>query len=283
MSADQDRGELLRKIAAVVGNVGVVTALLVYFGWVRSEVQAAELGFDESVLGMTTREYLLRSVRPVLVLLIVAGAAGLMWVGLDHWLSRRLELGDRRAKRVAVYAVPALAVVLPASAWILRPVWPATAYVAFPLLLATGLLLLLYAFRLYRARSGAPPLSHAAGNLLRACAAALVGVALFSAAANYATVEGTELARGFGERIAQLPRVVVHSADPLGIDAPGAAVEELPEGAGYRYRYTGLRLLEHTGGRYFLVSDGWTRRYGVIVVLPSDEPGIRYDFVRDTR
>lgn len=35
----------------------VLTALPVYFGWQRSEVQARQLGIDESILGMSTRDY----------------------------------------------------------------------------------------------------------------------------------------------------------------------------------------------------------------------------------
>jgi hypothetical protein len=87
----KDRGDLLRSIVVAVGNVGVLTALLVYFGWVRSEVQSRELGIDESILGMSTQEYVLRSVRAVLVLLIVMAVFGLLWVALDRWLTLRLR------------------------------------------------------------------------------------------------------------------------------------------------------------------------------------------------
>lgn len=39
-----DRGARLRKIAEALGNIGVFTALPVYFGWVRREVQAKARG-----------------------------------------------------------------------------------------------------------------------------------------------------------------------------------------------------------------------------------------------
>ena len=48
-------------MGAVLANVAVLTALLVYFGWTRSEVYNRRIGIDESILGMLTREYLLRS------------------------------------------------------------------------------------------------------------------------------------------------------------------------------------------------------------------------------
>jgi len=50
----------------------------------------------------------------------------------------------------------------------------------------------------------------------------------------------------------------------------------------YKYRYVGLRLLEHTGGHHFLVSDEWSPQYGVVVMLADDDP-VRLEFVHDRR
>jgi len=280
----RDRGELLRRIAAVIGNVGVFTALLVYFGWVCSEVQARALGIDESILNMSTRDYLLRSVRPVLVLLLVVACAVLFWVLMDQLLTMRLR---RRGSNDLLYlwtsrTLPAAIVVLPLAGWLARGYFPAIAYVAFPMLCAAGLLLLLYAFRLRAAGGLAPALSADAGGLLRAGTAVLVGVALFSSASNYATVEGTELARNFEQQIPGLPGVVVHSTIALNLDAPGVELTRTT-GKGYSFRYDGLRLLEHVGGHYFLIPDGWSHEFGVVMTLRDDDPGIRFDFVRDNR
>lgn len=279
-----DRGELMRRIAAAIGNVGVLTALLVYFGWVRSEVQAKALGIDESILNMSTRDYLLRSVRPVLVLLLVVASSVLVWVLMDQLLAMRLR---RRGSNDRIYLwtcrlLPAAIIVLPVTGWLARGRYPATAYIAFPLLCATGLLLLLYAFRLRVAGGGAPALSAANGGLLRAGTAVLVGVALFSSASNYATVEGTELARDFEAQVSLLPGVVVHSTTALNLDAPGVQLTRTSE-KGYGYRYGGLRLLEHVGGNYLLIPDRWTHEFGVVLTLRDDDPGLRFDFVRDNR
>ena len=40
----------------------------------RSETQSQRLGIDQSILGLSTRDYLLRSIGPVLVLLIGVSA-----------------------------------------------------------------------------------------------------------------------------------------------------------------------------------------------------------------
>lgn len=280
-----DRGDLLRSIVVVVGNVGVLSALLVYFGWVRSDVQARGLGIDESILAMSTQEYILRSVRPVLVLLIVMALFGLLWVALDRWLALRLRRrgpGDRGYLWVA-RLLPAAVVVLPLAGWLARDRWPEAAFIGFPLLCAGGLLLLLYAFHLRAALPGAVPLPAGTERILRVSTAALIAVALFTTATNYATVEGVQLARGFERQVSSLPGVVVHSVEPLNIDAPGVETTQQADETGYRFRYSGLRLLERAGGQYFLISDEWTRAFGVVVVLKTDEAGVRYEFVRDVR
>jgi hypothetical protein len=279
-----DRNELVRRMGAVLGNVAVITALLVYFGWTRSEVHARRLGIDESILGMSTREYMLRSVRPVLLLLIVIAAVGLLWLLMDRWLVSRLQAGGRSdwVVRWSLRLLPLGLIVLPLVVWVAGFTWPATAFIAFPLSCVAGLLLVLYAFHLRQMLPGARPLPAGREVLLRAFTAIIVGIGLFTAAANYATVEGTELAENFSAEVTTLPSVVIYSPRHLHIDAPGAIEEPLPAAeSAYRYRYVGLRLLEHTGGHYFLISDQWSPRYGVVVMLGDTDSAIRLEFVRN--
>jgi hypothetical protein len=268
----------------VVANAAVLTALLVYFGWVRISEQSRWLGVDESLFRVSTREYLLRSVRPVLILLIAVGAAGLVWVALDHWLAGRIAARSVRdpAVRWTLRGLLATVVLLPLTVWLVRPLWPATAFVAFPLSLAAGMLLLLYVLKVRQRTGEDVPLSASRDVVVRASAALLTGICLFSAAANYAQVEGRRLALGFLDGLDQQPQVVVYSAQLLHIDAPGAREEELdqPEQSAYLYRYVGLRLLEYTNDTYFLVSDEWTPGYGVVVVLPDE--AVRVELVRGT-
>ncbi|TYB61885.1 hypothetical protein FXF51_27880 [Nonomuraea sp. PA05] len=82
---------LLRWAIGVLANVTVLTGLLVYFGWQRSEIQALELGIDDSVLGMSPTDYVLRSVRQALTLLLLIAIGGLAWLQLDHFLAPRVR------------------------------------------------------------------------------------------------------------------------------------------------------------------------------------------------
>jgi len=61
-------------------------------------------------------------------------------------------------------------------------------------------------------------------HVLRGSVTLLVVVGLFWTATNFATVEGTELARAFPGQVATLPSVEVDSAQPLDIVAPGVEV-----------------------------------------------------------
>ena len=281
---------VVRQLLTMLGNVTVITALLIYFGWRRAETEAHWLGIDESVLGMSTQNYVLRSVGPVLALLLTVAIAGLIWLWSDRQLFRRAT--GPRGQKLLRRAVRALGL-----AWIALPlitvlvgyvtVWEHVAYVIFPLSIAAGILLALYGAYLQRTLldpkdeiPDSPP--HEA--VLRGFAAILVGTCLFWSASRYAEVLGNDLAGEFATdvRAGRAVQVVVYSPQRLHITAPGVREEAL-EGrdSAYQYRYTGLLLLEHTGGKYFLISEGWTPDDGVVVVLP-DQDKLRLEFVRGT-
>lgn len=283
--------EALKPIVALLANVTVVTALLVYFGWRRADTHADRLGIDESVLGMTTREYVLRSVGPVLVLLVGVAACGLAWMALERRLTPLLgHAPDAPAPtpiRLAMGALSLAWLILPGLVYLLGFAWPAPAFVLFPASIGAGTLLGVYAGRIRRERHPDEDLTDARrSRLALAFAGLLVLVCLFWTASNYAEVLGDRLADDFVDEVDRLAGVVVSSEQRLFLDGPGVDEDPLPgpeaDGA-LQYRYEGLRLLEHTGGRYFLVSDGWTPTYGVVFVLEADDDTIRLDFVRDVR
>src|SRR5688572_33091675 len=91
-----DQPDAVQRVGEALANVTVLTGLLVYFGWRRSDVQARELGIDSSVLGMTTTDYVLRSVGPVFLLLAVVVGIALVC----RWLEPRVRAaGDRPGRR----------------------------------------------------------------------------------------------------------------------------------------------------------------------------------------
>lgn len=261
-----DQNEALRKIGAVLANVTVITGLLVAFGWKRSETQARALGIESNIFGMSTADHVLRSMRPVFMLLAVVVLAGLVWLWLEPGLRPVVA-----ARRLATGWLALSWLVLPLVVVGLGYLWPVASFYAFPLSVGGGILLSCYVI-------------HVRGRWrwdwqkVRLFAVVAGVLSLFWAALNYAHVDGQRLAEEFVAPAA--PAVTVYSQERMHISAPGVREEPLEgDKSRYRYRYVGLRLLENTGGKYFLVSDEWTRSDGVVVVL-RDDAGTRFEFSR---
>jgi hypothetical protein len=153
----------------------------------------------------------------------------------------------------------------------------------FPLSIGCGLLLTLYGVHLRQLLPNAPHLPPDREVWLRAFAAAVVCIALFWATSNYAEIVGKSLADDLVNEVPTLTGVVVYSSKKLHIAAPGIAEKSLGAGnSEYGFRYTDLRLLTYTGHQYFLISDGWTPEYGVVVRIADSDP-VRIEFVHDER
>jgi hypothetical protein len=213
-------------------------------------------------------------------LLIVIGVAGLIAVRLDAALMQRIQKRGCN-DRVVHFSLLGMAV-----AWLLLPLFviglgyvlPAAAFVAFPMSIGLGVLLLLVRGRLRQGLGYVQLPSRGRRLLDRISAVLILVVTLFWATSNYAEVLGNQIADRLTSHVNELTSVTVYSPTRLAITAPGSQ-ESAITGANqaYRYRYTGLRLYEHTSGRYFLISDGWNPEEGVVIVLPASE-SIRLEF-----
>lgn len=278
----------LRAVLGVFANVAVVTALLVYFGWRRSATQSAELGISESVLDMSTRDYVLRAVRPVFVLLVCSALLGLGWVTLDRRVRSnggpfdpaRAPAADVEARRQVVRVLRGSVIALPAVALIVYLPWRSLGSVLVPAAIGIGVLLAFYAAHLEGVDAG-DDVNARRRNQTRAVGVVTLATAcLFWTATNYADAEGRRHADAVDDDPDGLPRVLVYSTHRLLLSGPG--VQEHPvagDEGDFRYRYSGLRMLEHDGGTYFLISDGWTADRGVVIALADDDPTIRFEFL----
>lgn len=291
---------LLKPVLGFIANVTVITAVLVYFGWRRAETHAERIGLDESILGMTTQEYVLRSVTSVLPLIVLIAVGGLVWLAVEPRLTAWLtaKASDSEGAPRQLKGVPALTLRVVGLAWLILPVsvfasrylFPAFAYLAFPASFAIGALLWVYSRHVRRKvgeeQSDRHPLAETA------LVGLVVAVSLFWTTSNYADYAGRQLAKDMRANISKMPSVFVYSDRPLHLTGPGVVEEPLNVGLngiqsqtdpGTTYRYCGLRLLENTGGTYFLVSDEWSDTYGVVFLLPDDDDTLRFEFIRDRR
>jgi hypothetical protein len=245
-----------------------LSALLFYFGYVSSRAELAYFGVDVDTVGLSTRDYVMRSPAALLVpalLLTTLGAAALL---AARYADERLSPSGERWLRLSSYAAVAAAVTLVvafrwAGGWAAYPM-------VTPLLLAVGVAVLAWLWHRTGVRHGAV-----------AFAVLTVVTCLFWATATLAQWTGLGAAQRTARHLDQLPAVVLDTKERLYYQPVGGAVveAELPaeDGQSFRYRYRGLRLLIQAGDRMFLVPEVWTAAGSTLVVELSDvRPWFRF-------
>ncbi|MGA7206791.1 MAG: hypothetical protein WBX27_19435 [Specibacter sp.] len=271
------------KAIAAVSSFGpplaVITALLVYFGWARSDAQARAMGLDVSLFGYSVQDYVLRSIRSLFVPLVVLAATAILWVALDRWLTGAgLAVRHRAAVRrgaLAAMVVGAAVAVLTFSSTFFRGGADAT---FLPYIMAAGVLLAAWGSHLRRhvpassrpARAGAV-MAVKYRSLESVLVFSVVTLLLFWGTADFAQAVGRGLAVQVEQSVGTMPRAAVYSAARLAVGAPHVIETDLGTAAAPLYRYRGLRLLVASGGKFFFLHDGWTLRSGTVVVLPDND------------
>jgi hypothetical protein len=299
------RQDILSALGALGGVLTLVTAVLFYFGWRRSDVQAAEMGIDVSLFGFSSQDYVLRSISSLYLPLLVIFGLGLGWL----WLHARvtvllrsdlLAAGRRHAmaatwtRRLAVgLAAFAATCVLFALAAGARPPLPVVGWLArrlqnaqwvVPLVLLISTVTAAYAWWIHRQLIPSRPVERLPLWRTLLPAVLIAGTVLLGAfwiLEEYATAVGRGYAQRLSANVGRLPRAVVVSPTPLGINAAGVREERLGNAGSpeVRYRTTGLRLLARADGKVLLVHDGWSPRTGSVIVL-SDSEELAWEFSR---
>jgi hypothetical protein len=290
-----DAGESpLRSALSVVTTIGppltIATALMIYFGWARSDTQARSMGVDVSLFGFSTQDYVLQSISSLYVPLLVLATLALGGLALhrriDHALRRpTLRPALKTAGRVALV----VGLVVSGAAVLIASLRTDSAPLIIPLGLAGGTAVAAYGAWLAGVANDPDTPVPALPAWQRALRVLLVGsvitLALFWEVSNFASVVGRGYAQQIEATVPRLPRVTAFSTTRLGIEAPGVR-EELIETSpdtgnnAVRYRTTGLRFLVSSGGRMFLLHDGWhPQGGGTVIVLPDNEQ-VRWQFSR---
>jgi hypothetical protein len=267
---EQRLSQVVKVLTEVASLVALATALLYYFGWRRSEAQARAFGADASVFGMSTPDYVLRSIDVVLLPAVLLLLVGLLAV----WLHRRLVSG-RHAGSVA--SVMRFSWLLPLVIGVpLLVLWEPVGILSFPFWFALAVLGTWYGIWLRRISTADPSTTSLPVLLLLGT---LVAVSLFWMTERVARVGGEARADAIKADVnVALDAVSVYSEKRLQLDGSDVAETELtdPEAA-YRYRYDGLFLLQQSGGKYFLLTADWSPGNGRLVALPDDD-SIRLEF-----
>ncbi|MFE2757516.1 hypothetical protein ACFXGA_36505 [Actinosynnema sp. NPDC059335] len=266
-AAPRPAGASVLHAVAVVGSpVALATSLMVYYGWVRTRAKAEKLGYDSALLDFSVQDYLLRSVDVLFVplTLLVLIALGL------HWAHHRVVLPAVRRRRLGT-ALPRVltgtALLLGLGLVVLTALWPQTGGTWFPYVLTVALSSAVYADVLRRHagdRRGTPS--------LRVLLLLALGLTVFWDTERIATAVGEGQADNIAADPDQLVAVTVHSAKRLATNLPG--VVETPvtaPGAHVKFRYDGLRLVQRSGARYFLVGAGWDPAHRRVMLLKETD------------
>jgi hypothetical protein len=270
---------ILESIGLVIAPVTLIASLLYYFGWARTNKYYLHFGVDYSLLNFGTNDYLIRSIDAMFLPLCLLVVIGLVALQAHQSVVARFQGSEkwRRALRVMTFVGVALIAVggLGLSPWPLFSVG-----IVEPSCLVLGAGIILYSRWIAEAiakdheKPGTPLTQWA---MFIACSVALITIGLFWVVADYANVIGNARAEQLIRELPNRPDVVIYSDKRLAISAGGVHEERLTGTDGiYRYRYSGLKLLVQTKGRYFLLPSCWCNSNRLTVILP-DRENLRFD------
>ncbi|MED5811275.1 hypothetical protein VST63_02780 [Mycolicibacterium sp. 050232] len=259
----------LFEIAAAVAGSGVaLSALMFYFGWVRTRVLFDFFGVPVSILNYSNTDYVLRSAevffKPAVWTVLTLGVLTAISIGV-HLVESHDSARSWRPLVRGMIVLAALGCVIAGILGLTRRMQPQLSAV----LLCVGGVLIVLLYLLYRTHSPTrPPVMVLIIGVLLALAAAFWAVSIY--AANLGTAVAADIATGRLTR----PNVVVYSTTDLGISG-GQAVRCQPDGKACRYTYAGYRLLAYTNNRWILIRHPWAA--GTPTVILPDNDSVRVE------
>jgi hypothetical protein len=276
----RDISAALRIAGSIAAPTTLVVALLFYFGWARTQALLDYFGINAAIAHLSVNDYVLRSLGITVRLLVILGLLTLILLSVHRWLVTVLATRQHsfRARfAMLAFVVPGLLLCVAGILGFYNWVVYSPRYPFVPILFAVGVTLVGYGFHIRSFEYDLPPRNWSA----RAQTATLVVVNIafiFWTVAVYASIIGREAADQLASKLGAQPSVIVYSTKPLGLTAPGIKVEQLPgSDSQYRYRYSSLRLLLYSNGRYFLLPNGWRPHHEPVILL-EEGSNVRFEF-----
>ena len=258
--------QAVQRIGLVAAPLTLITALLFYIGWVRTDQVYEYFGVDLSIVALSNQDYVLRSIDgiyiPLGVILLLAFCGLLL-----HRFIRNFLVQARRRRAVLILGwILLLLGALAFLAGALNVARPGALpiYTLFvPLLLAVGIISLYYGQWLLRCLVGMKlqrPTLPARSPVELTLVSLLLVLSMFWAASEFAEAVGRGRAVSFASATGGRPVLLSIARSACFWMAPGVTEEPLPEqpASAYRYKYSGLRLLSESKNRLFLLPPVWT-------------------------
>lgn len=261
-------------LTGLASQAAILTAVLVYFGWVRTNATYGYFGVDVSALSFSVSDYVQRSVDAAFPILVVIGLIGTCAMVGHAQLRPRLDKDPDLVRWVGTRAGwTGVALVLAGFVLALALTGPNGSDIWGPAVLLVGFATIAYAFAVRNSRTP----SNGTAYLVAVTGMALVAF-LWTITA-YAGYIGVQKAEQVTDNLPAQADVTVYSTDNLLISGPGISKSNIhaPQ-AEYHFRYSGLRLLVSSGGQYFLLPSRWRQGKGSVIVLPVSDPGILVEF-----
>lgn len=286
MSAEPDRPEpapfhrWLGIVGLFIAPTTVITSLCYYFGYFATKRYFDYFGIDSNAIGLSTNDYVLRSVRALyfpVTMLLLAWVTGL-WAA--QYLNRMAKAGRRtellRAVGWSAIALGVVGLLRGILGMTLPQLKPDRITALTPAGIGFGSACLIAGFWLLRVlRMGStprPPTTTERASLLVAAAAILLS--LFWLTNIYASFRGEDDAETTADRLwSRETNVVLDSAKPLG--APPYLVKEsrlAPQDLTQEptlWRYECFRPLVVHGDLWVLVPAAWTNEDGYAVIVTT--------------
>ncbi len=277
--AGADSRQVLTWIGAVVAPLTLLTALAYYFGWRRERAFAGYFGIDPSVLGLSSNDYVLRSVGP-----LFAPVACVLLVGFVFVCARLLVSGRTPPRWLAPSALIVGLAALTVGVLLAAGHGIASNFIYLQAF-APALGVVLIAYALSRTAGAANPRHRGALRGLHYLTISVVLVSLFWATAEYADSRGTKEAETLAKNLTVDPSVTIFSKQNLNIKpadygpdprCPLVFASRNPR-SDYPYSYSGFTLLLRNAGDWYLTptpqgqGSPWTPLGEPVLIIPDND------------
>jgi hypothetical protein len=265
----------LKVLGSLFAPISILSALLLYVGWVHTRAFFAYFGINVEILEFGPQQYILRSgyvgLGAVSLLAVILGLA-LIIDRLIQWIIDR----SSRSRRTIATALATLGFSLAISGMFqvtasnsvsVVATWASAASIA-----GGAILFLRYGSQIWDQEGMLGPGTNAFGLLI-------IGFTLFWVATSYAEERGLAAAASIDQDPTSLPVITIYSESPLDLTGanitPSSPVLIAPEK--WSYRYTGGQLLTYGKGRWFLITSPATQEYHSTISIVQDNGRIRVD------
>ena len=284
MSADGSAGDpastvkvLIGLVTSVVGYAAAISALMLYFGYIRTRDLYLFFGVDVGALSLSATDYNLRAAQLFFHPLIWITIAVVTFYALTAGATR-IERETRGKLRLGLRCTLAL-MTLTAGIYAFRGLLGIGQGKKAAVALGLCAALTIVQYKMYRHIRGA---SRSTEIVLTGAAALLIGAAAFWWTTIYAQEAGLQAAHAYAYEGAGR-EIVIYSKNQLMLEGATDLRSDASPGDDqhpWRYAYVGYKVLVYANDRWFLFRQPWNDS-AYTAILPADDDSIQVRLLGD--